>query len=141
MSSSFTTFQSPVLLTESELLYECIKSHSEGIIDLMVGDQVTVLSTSGQWAGVRTSTGVVDWFPLPYLRLMSISDNLLMFECIKSHSEGLIDLMVGDQVTVSSTSGQWAGVRTSTGVVDWFPLPYLRQIKVIIVNIDNVYAY
>ena len=60
---------------------------------------------------------------------------------IKSHSEGLIDLMVGDQVTVSSTSGQWAGVRTSTGVVDWFPLPYLRQIKVIIVNIDNVYAH
>ena len=73
MSSSFATFQSPLLLlTESELLYECIKSHSEGLIDLMVGDQVTVLSISGQWAGVRTSAGVVDWFPLPSLRQIEV---------------------------------------------------------------------
>ena len=48
--------------------YASIHDHIEDNIDLKIGDQVTLLLLEGDWATVRTDTGLTGYFPYPYLR-------------------------------------------------------------------------
>ncbi len=124
------------------------KAGTDGAVlaTLPSGETLTVLDDSNQaWVKVRTSSGLEGWCSREYLSLSGSSSGAASSSAPASSGQKatatvylnlrsgagtsypvLATLSRGTSLTVLSTSGEWARVRTSSGVEGYCSLEYLQ---------------
>ncbi|USK59497.1 SH3 domain-containing protein [Peribacillus asahii] len=102
------------------------------------GDAVTYYSKSGNWAKVKTSSGTIGWASLTYLsktkpvvtKTYYVTANSLNVRAAGNTSTKVLTaIKKGAAVTYYSKSGDWAKIKTASGVTGWVSMKYLSTTK------------
>ena len=120
-------------VTASSLnIRESASTSAEIVASLTKGDSVTYYSKSGNWAKVKTASGVTGWASMTYLtitkpvvtKIYYVTANSLN---VRSSGSTLAKVVAtikkGDSVTYYSQGNNWGKIKTSSGVTGYVSMP------------------
>lgn len=126
-------------VTASSLnIRESASTSAKIVASLTKGASVTYYSKSGNWAKVKTASGVTGWASMTYLtktkpvvtKIYYVTANFLNVRSSGSTSAKVVaTIKKGASVTFYSQRNNWGEIKTSSGVTGYVSMKYLSTTK------------
>ena len=103
------------------------EARSSEEVSVTKGEWVTALQDGGEWMKIRTADGREGFVPLTYIQMPGGERQQVraIYEYTEAE-EGLLELHVGDIITITEVVDEWLEGYNENGHRGWFPASYVE---------------